>query len=70
MNVFGIYVYFEYFGEVEDGFCGFGWVIFDFEIGDWVFEMVKFGLVMDVLGMVMVLYISLWLVVRGINVGL
>lgn len=55
--------------EVEDGFRGWGRVITDFETGEWAFETVKPGPVHDN-GAVMAPHISLWIVARGINIGL
>lgn len=69
-NAAGIYAHPEQPGKVEDGFRGFGRVIPDFETGDWAFETVKPGRITDSSGMVMAPHISLWLVARGINVGL
>lgn len=69
-NAAGIYAHPEHIGEVEDGFRGFGRVIPDFETGDWAFETVKPGPVIETSGKIMAPHISLWLVARGINVGL
>ncbi|NIA71379.1 protocatechuate 3,4-dioxygenase subunit alpha [Pelagibius litoralis] len=57
-------------GEVEDGFRGWGRVITDFETGLWGFETVKPGSVMGRDGRMMAPHINLWIVARGINVGL
>ena len=57
-------------GEVEDGFCGWGRVIPDFDTGEWSFETVKPGPVAGRDGSIMAPHINLWLVARGINVGL
>ena len=57
-------------GEVEDGFRGWGRVIPDFETGKWSFDTVKPGPVMGRNGCVMASHINLWLVARGINIGL
>lgn len=57
-------------GEVEDGFRGWGRVIPDFETGKWSFDTVKPGPVMGRNGCVMAPHINLWLVARGINIGL
>ena len=57
-------------GEVEDGFRGWGRVIPDFESGKWSFDTVKPGPVMGRNGCVMASHINLWLVARGINIGL
>ncbi|MDB2407732.1 protocatechuate 3,4-dioxygenase subunit alpha [Jannaschia sp.] len=52
-------------GPVEDGFRGWGRVVSDFETGIFTFETVKPG---GVDGMAP--HLSLWLVSRGINIGL
>ena len=57
-------------GTVEAGFRGWGRVIPDFESGEWSFDSVKPGPVLDRSGALMAPHISLWLVARGINVGL
>jgi protocatechuate 3,4-dioxygenase, alpha subunit len=68
-NSDGIYAHPEHPGEVEDGFRGWGRVITDFATGEWAFETVKPGSVNDD-GKVMAPHISLWIVARGINIGL
>lgn len=57
-------------GPVEDGFRGWGRVITNFETGEWSFETVKPGQVMGRSGKMMAPHINLWLVARGINIGL
>ncbi|MGS4887672.1 protocatechuate 3,4-dioxygenase subunit alpha [Roseibium sp. MB-4] len=69
-NADGIYAHPEHRGKVEDGFRGWGRVIPDFETGNWTFETVKPGAVTDLNGRQMAPHISLWIVARGINVGL
>lgn len=69
-NAAGVYAHPEHLGEVEDGFRGWGRVITDFETGEWAFETVKPGLVMGRRGQMMAPHINLWIVARGINVGL
>ncbi|RBI87183.1 protocatechuate 3,4-dioxygenase subunit alpha [Rhodosalinus halophilus] len=56
--------------EVEDGFRGWGRTISDFETGLWGFETVKPGTVPGRNGTVQAPHISLWIVARGINLGL
>ncbi len=56
--------------EVENGFRGWGRVIPDFETGRYVVETVKPGRVMGRNGRLMAPHLSLWLVARGINIGL
>jgi protocatechuate 3,4-dioxygenase, alpha subunit len=57
-------------GEVEDGFCGWGRVIPDFETGVFSFHTVKPGVVTGRGGRPMAPHLNLWLVARGINIGL
>lgn len=57
-------------GEVEDGFRGWGRVVPDFESGKFSFETVKPGSVMGRNGRAMAPHLNLWLVARGINIGL
>lgn len=57
-------------GEVEDGFRGWGRVITDFDTGEWGFDTVKPGRVMGRSGRLMAPHINLWIVARGINLGL
>jgi protocatechuate 3,4-dioxygenase alpha subunit len=56
--------------EVEEGFRGWGRVISDFESGLWSFETVKPGRVEGRGGRAMAPHLNLWVVARGINVGL
>jgi protocatechuate 3,4-dioxygenase alpha subunit len=69
-NAAGIYAHPEHPGEVEAGFRGWGRVITDFDSGEWGFETVKPGAVMGRNGQMMAPHINLWIVARGINVGL
>ena len=57
-------------GAVEPGFGGWGRVIPDFDTGEWSFDTVKPGPVKDRSGVLMAPHINIWLVARGINVGL
>lgn len=57
-------------GDTEAGFRGWGRVIPDFETGEWSVETVKPGSVLGRDGVLMAPHINLWLVARGINVGL
>ena len=57
-------------GDVEDGFRGWGRVIPDFDSGIFTFETVKPGPVMGRNGRMMAPHLNLWIVARGINVGL
>ncbi|UWQ61863.1 protocatechuate 3,4-dioxygenase subunit alpha [Leisingera caerulea] len=69
-NAEGIYAHPEHPGEVEEGFRGWGRVITDFETGEWGFDTVKPGPVLGRGGQMMAPHINLWIVARGINVGL
>ncbi|UWQ31999.1 protocatechuate 3,4-dioxygenase subunit alpha [Leisingera sp. M527] len=69
-NANGVYAHPEDGGAVEDGFRGWGRVISDFETGEWGFGTVKPGPVKGRGGQMMAPHINLWIVARGINVGL
>lgn len=56
--------------QAAKGFRGWGRVITDFETGIWSFETIKPGAVSGRSGSLMAPHISLWLVSRGINIGL
>jgi protocatechuate 3,4-dioxygenase alpha subunit len=56
--------------ECAPGFCGWGRIITDFETGVWAFETIKPGSVMGRSGRLMAPHINLWIVARGINIGL
>ena len=57
-------------GEIEPGFRGWGRVITDFNTGEWGFDTVKPGPVKGRAGSIMAPHINLWIVARGINIGL
>ncbi len=57
-------------GEVEEGFRGWGRAIADFETGLWRFDTVKPGAVPGPGGKPQAPHVSLWIVARGINIGL
>ena len=57
-------------GEVEDGFRGWARVISDFDTGVWSLETVKPGPVPGRSGRTMAPHLNLWIVARGINIGL
>ena len=57
-------------GDVEDGFRGWGRVIPDFESGEFTLETIKPGEVVGRDGRKTAPHLNLWLVARGINVGL
>ena len=69
-NAVGHFAHPEGGGPVEDGFRGWGRVITDFATGEWGFDTVKPGSFTDSRGKTHAPHISLWLVARGINIGL
>lgn len=69
-NSNGIYAHGESSGEVEDGFRGWGRVITDFATGLWGFDTIKPGPVAGRYGATQAPHINLWIVARGINIGL
>lgn len=69
-NADGHYAHPEGGGPVEAGFRGWGRVITDFETGKWGFDTIKPGPVMGRSGRMMAPHIVLWIVARGINIGL
>lgn len=56
--------------QVAKGFRGWGRVITDFDTGLWAFDTIKPGATPGRAGRVQAPHISLWLVARGINIGL
>jgi len=69
-NAKGVYAHPESAGEVEQGFRGWGRVITDFATGEWGFDTVKPGATLGRNGQLQAPHINLWIVARGINVGL
>lgn len=69
-NSAGVYAHPESAGDVEDGFRGWGRVITDFDSGAWGFDTVKPGATPGRNGAVQAPHINLWIVARGINLGL
>lgn len=69
-NAEGHYAHPEGGGPVEDGFRGWGRVIPDFETGQWRFDTVKPGRTPGRSGGTQAPHLNLWIVARGINVGL
>ncbi len=69
-NSQGHYAHPEHPGEVEEGFRGWGRVITDFATGEWGFDTIKPGQVPGRSGSMMAPHINLWIVARGINIGL
>lgn len=58
------------FARIAKGFRGWARIISDFETGEWSFETIKPGSVKGRNGRMMAPHITLWLVARGINIGL
>jgi len=69
-NAAGHYTHAEGGGPVEPGFRGWGRVITDFETGEWGFDTVKPGIAKGRGGRPMAPHINVWIVARGINLGL
>ena len=71
-NAAGIYAHAEdpRHAQVEDGFRGWGRVITNFETGEFTFDTIKPGSVPGRNGATQAPHISIWIVARGINVGL
>jgi protocatechuate 3,4-dioxygenase, alpha subunit len=57
-------------GEVEEAFRGWGRIISDFQSGLWSFATVKPGAVPGRSGRMMAPHLNVWIVARGINIGL
>ena len=69
-NADGNYAHPEGGGAVEDGFRGWGRVISDFETGNWSFDTIKPGRTRGRNVGVQAPHLNLWIVARGINIGL
>lgn len=69
-NSEGKYAHPEGGGDVEDGFRGWGRVITDFDTGEWAFDTIKPGKTAGRNGATQAPHLNLWIVARGINVGL
>ena len=71
-NAAGIYAHADdpRHAQVEEGFRGWGRVITNFETGDFTFDTIKPGSVRGRNGSTQAPHISIWIVARGINVGL
>lgn len=69
-NADGHYAHPEGGGPVEDGFRGWGRVITDFDTGEWGFDTVKPGTTRGRNVGIQAPHINLWIVARGINIGL
>ena len=69
-NADGRYAHPEGGGLVEAEFRGWGRVITDFETGEWAFETVKPGATPGRKGATQAPHLNLWIIARGINLGL
>ncbi|MEL6167370.1 MAG: protocatechuate 3,4-dioxygenase subunit alpha [Pseudomonadota bacterium] len=69
-NSKGHYAHPEGGGDVEPGFRGWGRVISDFETGDWAFETIKPGRAPGRSTGMQAPHLNIWIVARGINIGL
>ena len=69
-NADGSYPHPECTGQTEDGFRGWGRVIPDFETGEWCFETIKPGPTRGRNVGMQAPHLNVWLVARGINLGL
>lgn len=69
-NADGVFAHPEDGRPVEEGFRGWGRVITDFATGEWGFDTVKPGPSAARNGLLSAPHITLWIVARGINVGL
>lgn len=69
-NADGHYAHPEGGGDVEEGFRGWGRVITDFDTGEWGFDTIKPGPVMGRNGRLMAPHLNVWIISRGINIGL
>lgn len=69
-NTDGHYAHPEGGGAVEEGFRGWGRVITNFETGEWSFDTVKPGPTRGRNIGMQAPHLNLWLVARGINIGL
>jgi protocatechuate 3,4-dioxygenase alpha subunit len=69
-NADGHYAHPEGGGPVEEGFRGWGRVITDFTTGEWGFDTVKPGTCRGRNVGIQAPHLNLWIVARGINIGL
>ncbi|MEO1537482.1 MAG: protocatechuate 3,4-dioxygenase subunit alpha [Pseudomonadota bacterium] len=69
-NAAGNYAHPEGGGQVEEGFRGWGRVISDFQTGEWGFDTVKPGATRGRNAGTQAPHLNLWIVARGINIGL
>lgn len=69
-NADGNYAHPEGGGPVEEGFRGWGRLITDFDTGEWGFDTVKPGRTRGRNVGMQAPHLNLWIVARGINIGL
>jgi len=69
-NADGHYAHPEDGREIEDAFRGWGRVITNFDTGHWGFDTIKPGTTPGRNGTTQAPHINLWIVARGINLGL
>lgn len=69
-NANGHYAHPEGGGDVEDGFRGWGRVITDFKTGAWSVDTIKPGPTKGRRGGLQAPHLNIWIVSRGINIGL
>ncbi|MEL7466506.1 MAG: protocatechuate 3,4-dioxygenase subunit alpha [Pseudomonadota bacterium] len=69
-NADGFYAHPDGGGPVEERFRGWGRVITDFDTGEWAFDTVKPGPTPGRNGAAQAPHLNLWIVARGINIGL
>jgi len=69
-NAEGVYAHPEGGDTVEEGFRGWGRIITNFETGEWAFDTVKPGRSQGRNVGLQAPHINLWIVARGINIGL
>lgn len=69
-NAHGVHAHPEHPGDVEEDFRGWGRVITDFETGEWGFDTIKPGATPGRNEAIQAPHINLWIVARGINLGL
>lgn len=69
-NADGHYAHPEGGGAIEEGFRGWGRVITDFDTGEWGFDTVKPGKTQGRNVGTQAPHLNLWIVARGINIGL
>lgn len=69
-NAAGHYAHPEGGGPVEDGFRGWGRVVPDFDTGAWAVDTIKPSAIPGRNGTRQAPHLNLWLIARGVNIGL